>query len=101
MKFYEHLKLQDLGACWFILQLIFVAINVWAAAGVPDSGLAGVIILIDSISSQTASAYLKVTNVISAILWVLSCLAQLFITSKAFVLYKSMGGITESRPQTA
>ena len=91
MKFYEQCKLNDLGGCWFILELIFLAINVYAAVGLPESGCAGVLLFVDAISSESASGYLKVLSIITTVLLILSSCGQAFIGGRAFILYKSMG----------
>lgn len=97
MKFYDQCKKEDLTLGWFLLQVIFFALNAVAAVAPPASGLCGILFVIDAYSS--GSGYVKIVGTISACLWVLSTLAQGFIGSKAFVLYKGKSGNTA--PTTA
>ena len=91
MKFYEQCKNNDLGACWFLLELIFFALNVYAAVGVPKSGLCGVLCAIDAISK--GSGYIRAMSIVTSIVFVCSALGQGFIGSRAFILYKTMGAV--------
>ena len=92
LKFYQQCKIDDLSGCWFFLELIFFGINVYAAVGMPESGLCGVLCAIDAISKGGTSTYLRVMAIITAIIFVCSALGQGFVGSKAFLLYKTMGG---------
>ena len=92
MKFYQQCKVQDLTLCYFLLQLIFFGIQVFAAVSVPGSGLAGFLFAIDALSGKDASGYTKAMGFIAAAIWTISALIQFFILSKGFLFYKTMKG---------
>jgi len=95
MKFYEQCKVGDVSMGWMGLQIIFVAVNIYAAAGSVNSGFVGLITMLDLIY-KSESGLAKLFAIASAILFVLSALGQFYLLTKAMELYKNQGQKTNT-----
>lgn len=98
-KLYTQCKNSAVTAGYLILQLVYFAFNVMGAIGLKDSGMIGIIVMIDAISSQ-AGGFVKAIVIISAVMWVLSALVQFFLAAKSLILYKRTGQSSALSPNT-
>lgn len=88
-KLYENVK-TDLKMTWFALQALWIGCVGLGLAGLKNSGLIGVITLIDAISKST-SGFCKIMCIISTAFWGLLVFLNVFLFGKVMVLFKTSG----------
>ncbi|KAH0785212.1 secretory carrier-associated membrane protein 1-like [Histomonas meleagridis] len=88
-KLYTQCKLNDVKLGWFALQAIFIICYGYAAVGMKNCGVIGIITMLDGIAS--GSGFCKVMSIISAVLWVCGTVVEVFLFGRVMVLYKSSG----------
>ena len=96
-RFYTQCKKTEITIGYLALQAIYLIFNVIGAAGIKESGMVGIITMIDAIAGDNNGAT-KAFASIAAVMWILEALVQLFLTGKILVLYKGMGRKLEAQP---
>ncbi|KAH0791590.1 secretory carrier-associated membrane protein 1-like [Histomonas meleagridis] len=88
-KLYTQAKTNNITLGWFALQAIFILCFGYAAVGLKNNGVIGIITMLDALAA--GSGFCKVICIISAVLWVLGTLVEIFLFGRVMVLYKGSG----------
>lgn len=92
-RLYTQCMHRSVKMTWFALEGAYIAFHAYASAGVKNSGLIGLIAMIDAISAGTSSA--KAFCSISGLCWLLATAGQVFLFGNVMKVYK----MSDSRNQ--
>ncbi|OHT16093.1 secretory carrier membrane protein [Tritrichomonas foetus] len=90
MKLYSQAKKNAIKGTFFILQGLFIAVNVYGFVGLKNNGVMGVITTIDALAAST-SGFCKAMVIIATVMWASSSLIQLFLFGRVMLIYKNGG----------
>jgi hypothetical protein len=90
LRLYRYCKRESIPITLLVFQaglFLFIAI---AAVGFGDSGMVGVIMMIDAVGYGGAKGAVAIA-VISGLMWLLLCAFELFLLGRMLLLYKAVG----------
>lgn len=85
-RLYTQCSQRRIKMTWFALEGAYIAFHAYACAGIKNSGLIGLIAMIDSLSAGGGAA--KCFCSISALCWLLSTAGQVFLFGNVMKAYK-------------
>ncbi|KAH0786848.1 scamp-domain-containing protein [Histomonas meleagridis] len=89
-KLYNHCKENNIGLGWFALQGLYIFCYGYAAVGLKNTGLMGIITMIDAIAAGEGT-FTKIICALSGIMWTVGALVQIFLFGRVMVLFRSTG----------
>lgn len=96
-RLYTQCKKTEITIGYLALQAIYLIFMIIGAAGIKESGMCGIITMIDAIAGDNNAAAKAIPS-IAAVMWIVEAVVQLFLTGRILVLYKGMGRKFEAQP---